>query len=576
MLANRLAVPAYPETVAPRGNTQMQINVHRSAGFYQHVADHRPVAYPLPLVSTRLDRRIVPTDDAHFAPPRWADTRAMLRIREQVSRPDRSCVTGLLLLISLVTLSSGCDSGQTRTTSQASASAGDDNQDGLTPRDILERMAEVYRGAESYLDNAQYFERFVRRGDGIEHDVPPHILSVVFQRPNRIRVNRLVPETTAPGLDASVACNGQILRSFVSDYKQQVLEQPVPDLFIWDNLTSDGAVRRAITPVPVENLYPQLDLLFASESHPPRLFSSGEMRRLSSEELDGVRCYRVEIDRPEEGPRVLWIEQETFLLQRMDMPTRQVRAVMDPQGLLSELALWIEFQDAAINVTVDPDMFEMEIPKDAVRVRRLIASPPPPPQAPFGKIPSQYRFVQLDGSPVTGETWAGKVVVVDFWFTGCQPCRYSIPALEKLYQHYRSDSRFVMVAVSVDGRTVPSEVIASTLRGWGGTMPIVRDLTDAGSKHFNVKVWPTTLLMGPEGKIHRVAIGARDGYDDWHESIDALLAGEDVAAKSLEDHSAEVAKFEAAVAAATIEGSGIDEPTKETDQLQAKQGENAP
>ena len=39
----------------------------------------------------------------------------------------------------------------------------------------------------------------------------------------------------------------------------------------------------------------------------------------------------------------------------------------------------------------------------------------------------RFKFLGLDGKPVTPETLAGKVAVLDFWSIGYRPCRQSLP-----------------------------------------------------------------------------------------------------------------------------------------------------
>jgi thiol-disulfide isomerase/thioredoxin len=415
-------------------------------------------------------------------------------------------------------------------------------------------MVHTYQQADSYVDNAQYHERFVRRDTGLEYDVPSHSISVVFERPNRVRIDRQVPPTNTPGLAASVTSNGTIVRAYVSDYTDQVLEHPAPETFTLDETIIGQPLRDALLPVPLENLYPQLDMLLSSDQQPPRLLAVGPAKRIESAELEGARCYRVEITQPAEGTRTLWIDETTLLLRRMEMPTEAVKALMDSDNVLRSLELWIDFHDASFAVSPDAATFEMSVPDSAVRVRELI--PPPAALDPaLGKSPEGYTFTGLDGEPVTSESLAEQVVVLDFWFTGCEPCRRSVPALEALFQHYQSGGQFRMIAVSVDPEHVPAKAIEKTLRQWGGSMPIVRDLNEHGAEYFQVEGWPTTILLGPAGKVQQIARGGMHGYEPWHELIDALLAGGDPVAETLANRRREVAVYKAQVAAAAINDS---------------------
>lgn len=445
----------------------------------------------------------------------------------------------------------GCDGTATR----QGGSQGDATRplsDALTADDILAKMAAAYQRAESYVDNAQYHQRYVLRDTGLEYDVPAHVVSVAFARPDHIRIQRQVPPSDLPGLVTSVISNGSQVRAFVSGYTGQVLEFPAPQELTADQLIVGAPLRAAILPVPLENLYPQVDLLLSTPDDPPQLLGIGSAERLESAELEGVLCRRVQLTRPDEGTRILWIDAQSYLLRRMEMPADQVRRAMDKGGVLKDLDLWIDFHDVAVDVAVNDATFEMTVPDDAVRVRQLTA-PPSPPDPILGRTPQDYRFTDLDGEPVTAESLAGNVVVLDFWFTGCEPCREIAPALEQLYKQYRSVAQFAMLAVSVDPPQLPDALIGKTLRSWGGTMPIVRDLKDHGAEKFDVQGWPTTILLGPDGKVQRIVRGGPHDYHDWPAAIDALMSGEDPVGEMLKQYEESVALFKARVAAAAID-----------------------
>src|ERR1700754_1439857 len=54
----------------------------------------------------------------------------------------------------------------------------------------------------------------------------------------------------------------------------------------------------------------------------------------------------------------------------------------------------------------------------------------------------------LDGRKVSFESSKGKVVVVDFWATWCEPCKTEIPALEAIAR--RHPGRVEVIGVSAD------------------------------------------------------------------------------------------------------------------------------
>src|SRR5688572_12694607 len=57
-------------------------------------------------------------------------------------------------------------------------------------------------------------------------------------------------------------------------------------------------------------------------------------------------------------------------------------------------------------------------------------------------------LVDLDGRAITNASFAGKVVLLNFWATWCGPCREEIPMLAALQTHY--GDRLAIVGLSID------------------------------------------------------------------------------------------------------------------------------
>lgn len=111
-----------------------------------------------------------------------------------------------------------------------------------------------------------------------------------------------------------------------------------------------------------------------------------------------------------------------------------------------------------------------------------------------------------DGTPLTNATLAGKIVVVNFWYAGCAPCRVEAPILEKVHQQY-PDVEFV----GVNTRDSAAEVDAFDAK-FGVTYPSVLDaeqgdmlLAFAGKKPANTT--PTTFVLDGNGGIAARVLG---------------------------------------------------------------------
>ena len=116
---------------------------------------------------------------------------------------------------------------------------------------------------------------------------------------------------------------------------------------------------------------------------------------------------------------------------------------------VESISLVADFTAHQLNGPIDPRAFKFEVPADAEIVKFFI--PPDPGQLLSKKVPD-FKFVGLDGKPVTPQSLAGKIAVLDFWATWCDPCKASLPNLQKVYEKYKDNDKVAFVAVSV---TIP-------------------------------------------------------------------------------------------------------------------------
>jgi thiol-disulfide isomerase/thioredoxin len=113
---------------------------------------------------------------------------------------------------------------------------------------------------------------------------------------------------------------------------------------------------------------------------------------------------------------------------------------------------------------------------------------------------------RLDGSTWELASARGKVVVVNFWASWCEPCRDEMPSLELMAARYEGDG---LVAVAVNFKEG-----AGTIRRFTETtlvtMPILRDAEGTAARAWGARFFPTTVLVGRDGKAASFVRGEVD------------------------------------------------------------------
>ena len=66
-----------------------------------------------------------------------------------------------------------------------------------------------------------------------------------------------------------------------------------------------------------------------------------------------------------------------------------------------------------------------------------------------GMSAPEFKAVDVNGKEYSSADFKGKVQVLDFWFTGCVPCRAEMPYMEKLADELEGQP-IVFVAMSLD------------------------------------------------------------------------------------------------------------------------------
>lgn len=98
---------------------------------------------------------------------------------------------------------------------------------------------------------------------------------------------------------------------------------------------------------------------------------------------------------------------------------------------------------------------------------------------------------------VSLERLRGRVVVVDFWASWCEPCRRSFPTLDDLARRYAARG-VTVVGVSVDDDPANFQRFVRELRP---SFPVVHDASHQIAERWGPASMPTTYVIGRDGVV---------------------------------------------------------------------------
>jgi len=117
----------------------------------------------------------------------------------------------------------------------------------------------------------------------------------------------------------------------------------------------------------------------------------------------------------------------------------------------------------------------------------------------------QFDLQGLDGAVKLAKL-QGKVVYVDFWASWCGPCRQSFPWMNEMQAKYGARGLQV-VGVNVDANNADArQFLAST----PARFTIGFDPQGATPRSYGIKGMPSSVLIGPDGKVLLEHSGFRD------------------------------------------------------------------
>lgn len=136
-----------------------------------------------------------------------------------------------------------------------------------------------------------------------------------------------------------------------------------------------------------------------------------------------------------------------------------------------------------------------------------------------GKNASTFSLSTINGGNKIGLE-KGKVTIVDFWATWCEPCKKSFPKYQELYVKYKA-SGLEIVAISVDDE---KKDIPDFIKTYGAKFPVAWDEGHRVAECYKPPGMPSAFVIDKNGVVKHVHNGYHDGEEkELEKEIKSLL-----------------------------------------------------
>jgi thiol-disulfide isomerase/thioredoxin len=114
-------------------------------------------------------------------------------------------------------------------------------------------------------------------------------------------------------------------------------------------------------------------------------------------------------------------------------------------------------------------------------------------------------LIDMNGQHWSADTLKGRLVVLNFWATWCAPCKEEMPSLQALHANDPLKPLVIGVNVKESASTVHRFVQAQQL-----DFPVVLDPQGELARQWGVRIYPTTILIDPQGQPRWRVVGEVD------------------------------------------------------------------
>lgn len=314
------------------------------------------------------------------------------------------------------------------------------------------------------------------------------------------------PETlgtrnSGDGVDASSSSGPQnVTLAAPVPFPNQRLVRPLPEQIdpLWLADDTLGGLLNEPMSKPI-----QLELLLSTDSSQTFTGQESKLTYLEAGVIQGVSCVRIQVVKQVDGVElvwVLWIDPQSSLLRKIELPARFYYPAYPPEAL-DGLRCAVEFLDVKVDQEIAWQRWGLaEVPGELL-VRRWVAVPPIASTPVLGKVIPPLDFKSLTGEVLLDTAEPRRPLSVLCWVDDRPALRPLIDDLSKvkktlLEKELTASSELYLVANASDGAG-----IAEKLKSWDSDLQLAIDRDGELQKAFLVPGAPALVILDRDRRV---------------------------------------------------------------------------
>lgn len=135
-----------------------------------------------------------------------------------------------------------------------------------------------------------------------------------------------------------------------------------------------------------------------------------------------------------------------------------------------------------------------------------------------------FTAVDIDGKEYRLSEFAGKVVVLDFWFTGCVPCKMEMPYMEKIAEAMKGEPiQFISMSLDTGNQLLSAwREMVKDHKGPALNLNVPGGFRSSLPQKFGIRSVPRIVIIDSQGKIYD-SNALRPSDPKLKQTLEALL-----------------------------------------------------